>query len=324
MSLSVHFGYMPDENAIACLEASLDDGISVSYGDTVPEKAGYQILIAGRPSTELLEASPKLEKLLIPFAGLPVVTRERMANYPHIAIHNLHHNAPPTAEMALALLLATARNLIPADREFRQHDWTSRYQPYPQVLLRGKTALILGYGAVGSYLGDILRTMGMQVNGIRRRNHDGEKGIYPPDKLHDLLPSANILIVVLPGIPDTENMIGERELSLLPEGAIVVNIGRASVIEQWALYEVLKSGHLHGAASDVWYHYPSDEASRKNTAPADFPFHELDNMLMSPHRGGAGGNDEIEILRMTAIAELLNLVAKGGDMPHRVDLSLGY
>lgn len=315
---------MPDEKAIAYLEAHLEDEITLSYGEEVPDNAEYQILIAGRPSVKLLEASPKLEKLLIPFAGLPAVTRERMMNYPKIAIHNLHHNAPPTAEMALALLLATARNLIPSDREFRENDWTSRYQPYPQLMLHGKTALILGYGAVGSYLGDILKAMGMQVDGIRRRNHDEEKGIYPPEKLHDLLPSADVLIIALPGTPETENMIAEYELSLLPEGAIVVNIGRANVIEQQALYDALKSGHLHGAASDVWYHYPADEASRKNTSPADLPFHELDNMVMSPHRAGGGGNDEIESLRMDAIANILNRVFRGEVMPHRVDLSLGY
>lgn len=324
MTLSVHIGYIPSDTALVYLRSLLDEGITISVGADVPENADYALLVSGRPSTDLLDASPNLKALLIPFAGLPAITRERMADYPQIAIHNLHHNAPPTAEMALALLMATARNLIPSDREFRQHDWRARYDPYPSIVLGGKTALILGYGSVGAYLGTILKAMGVTVIGTRRRNYDETQGIYPPEKLHDLLPTANILIVALPATDDTEGLIDSEALGLLPEGAVVVNIGRASVIDQYALYDALKSGRLHGAASDVWYHYPSTEAERTNTAPADVPFHELDNMVMSPHRAGGGGNDEIELMRMTAIAECLNLASRGESMPHQVDLKLGY
>ncbi|MGB7337571.1 MAG: NAD(P)-dependent oxidoreductase [Phototrophicaceae bacterium] len=324
MTFAVHFGYTPTDDAIAHLQHHLDDTISTTFSVEPPASADYQFLISGRPSTDLLDASPHLKTLLIPFAGLPAITRERMADYPHIAIHNLHHNAPPTAEMALALLMASARNLIPSDREFRQHDWTPRYQPYPSVLLKGKTALILGYGAIGEHLGTILKAMGMQVIGTRRRTYDVENGIYPADAYRELLPQADVLIVALPGTDDTENLIDAEALALLPQGAIVINIGRAIVINQQALYDALKSGHLHGAASDVWYQYPPDEAARTNTPPADVPFHELDNMVMSPHRAGGGGNAEIEMLRMRAIADLLKLAAAGRPMPHRVDLGLGY
>lgn len=324
MTLSVHIGYTPSDFALDHLHTQLEDGIKISIGSDIPENADYDILISGRPSVELLEASPNLKAILIPFAGLPAETRERMTEYPQIAIHNLHHNAPPTAEMALALLMASARNLIPSDREFRQHDWTARYQPYPSVILSGKTALILGYGAIGEHIGTILKAMGMTVIGTRRRQYDETQDIYPPEKLHGLLPNAQVLIVALPATHDTEGLIGAEELALLPDDAIVVNIGRGSVIDQYALYEALKSGHLHGAASDVWYNYPSDESERTNTAPADVPFHELDNIVMSPHRAGGGGNDEIELMRMSAIAQYLNTAVKGEPMPHQVDLDLGY
>ncbi|MEO1288024.1 MAG: hydroxyacid dehydrogenase, partial [Chloroflexota bacterium] len=121
MALSVHFAYTPTDDSIAHLRERLEDDIKTTFGTDSPENANYHILISGRPSVELLDASPNLNTLLIPFAGVPAVTKERMADYPQIAIHNLHHNAPPTAEMALALLMAVARNLIPSDRDFRQH-----------------------------------------------------------------------------------------------------------------------------------------------------------------------------------------------------------
>ncbi len=326
MTLSVHIGYTPDDDAQQHLEAALHENVHITYGalddfDAVPD---YEILVAGRPSRELLEASPILNALLIPFAGLPVITRETLREYPQIAVHNLHHNAPPTAEMALGLLLAAARRLIPSDREFRRHDWTPRYEPYPSVLLKGKTALILGYGEVGQRVGAALDALGMTILAIRRTQTDTASGVYPPDALHDLLPQADVLLIALPGTTNTAGLIGEPEIARLPQGAIVVNVGRAAVIDPHALYQALRSGKLHGAGLDVWYHYPPDKASRTHTPPADVPFHELDNVVMSPHRAGGGGNPEIEVLRMQALAEALNSVADGGRLPHRVDLDAGY
>jgi phosphoglycerate dehydrogenase-like enzyme len=328
MTLSVHIGYTPDDDALRQLQGALHDDVHITYGslpDTTDAiQPNYEMLVAGRPSREFLEASPNLHTLLIPFAGLPATTRETMREYPQIAVHNLHHNAPPTAEMALALLLAAARRLIPSDREFRRHDWTPRYQPYPSVLLTGKTALIAGYGEVGRRVGQVLDALGMTVLGTRRTQTDIANGIYPADALYELLPRADVLVIALPATHETEELISERALSLLPQGAIVVNVGRAAVIDQHALYEALKSGHLHGAGLDVWYHYPPDKASRTDTPPADVPFHELDNVVMSPHRAGGGGNPEIEELRMRALANALNQVAEGGALPHRVNLDAGY
>ncbi|MGB1285512.1 MAG: NAD(P)-dependent oxidoreductase [Aggregatilineales bacterium] len=320
--MRVHIGYSISDRDFALLQDKLTDGITLSKGDDAP--SDYQILIAGRPSREQLTASPDLQTMIIPWAGLPATTADLMHEFPQIAIHNLHHNAIPTAEMALALLFATARLLIPSDRDFRQHDWTPRYQPYPSVMLHGKRVLIAGYGAIGQYLGGILKAMGMQVYGIRRRNIDENAGIYPPEKLHDLLPEADVLLITLPGTSATEKLFGATELALLPQGAIVINVGRAAVIDGQAFYEALRDGHLFGGAQDVWWHYPPDEAARTHTPPADFPFHDLDNMVMSPHRAGGGANVEIEALRVSALATVLNQAARGATLPHRVDLDAGY
>ena len=161
--------------------------------------------------------------------------------------------------MALTLLLAAAKSIVPIDRIFRTHDWSPRYETYPGVLLYGKTALILGYGSIGQHLSPILRAMGMTVIGIRRRYADAAQGIYLPDKLHELLAQANVLIIAVPGTDETDSLIGEKEIALMPQGSIIVNIGRGKVVDQHALYHALKSGHLHGAGQDVWYHYPADE-----------------------------------------------------------------
>jgi phosphoglycerate dehydrogenase-like enzyme len=79
---------------------------------------------------------------------------------------------------------------------------------------------------------------------------------------------------------------------------------------------------LHAAGLDVWYNYPPDQASRSRTAPADYPFRELGNVVMSPHR--AGSTAESNALRMTHLARLLNAAATGETLPNRVDLEAGY
>jgi phosphoglycerate dehydrogenase-like enzyme len=93
-------------------------------------------------------------------------------------------------------------------------------------------------------------------------------------------------------------------------------------MDEGALFSALKSGHLAAAGLDVWYQYPEDEASRSHTPPSQYPFHELDNVVLSPHRGG----DEIGIdtQRMAELAGLLNAAARGETMSNRVDVNAGY
>lgn len=321
--MHAHIGYTPSDISLWFLQSALSDRVHLTWGDTPPPD-GYDVLVSGRPAPELIEDNDRLHTLIIPFAGLPPTTAHLMRQHPHIAVYNLHHNAPPTAEMALTLLMAAAKQIVPADQALRQGDWSTRYDNLPAVQLRDKTALILGYGAVGAYLGDILRALGMRVMGIRRRHHDTENDIYPPSRLHELLPQVQVLISCLPGTEETTGMVGAEELASLPRGAIVVNVGRGAVIDQYALYDALKSGHLHAAGSDVWYTYPPTASDRTSTRPADAPLWELDNMVLSPHRGGGGGNDDVERLRMEALAHTLNLLATGQHVPHRIDLDLGY
>lgn len=321
--MHIHIESTPSPPERAAFLTQLAEGITVTFGEP-PTPATYELLVMGRPTEMQLRASPSLKMVVIPFAGIPPATRKLLRHFPEIALYNLHHNAPPTAEMAVALLLAVAKGIVPADQALRRLDWTPRYAPQPAVLLQGKTALILGYGNIGQRIGLVLQALGMQVMGTRRRKSDPAAGIYPADHLRDLLPQADLLMVALPATDENDGLLGAAELALLPQGAIVVNVGRATVIDQFALYDALKRGHLFGAGLDVWYHYPTTEPSRTNTAPADFPFHELENVVLSPHRAGGGGIPEIETLRLAALADFINRAARGEPLPNRVDLELGY
>jgi phosphoglycerate dehydrogenase-like enzyme len=319
--MHTHLTFTPDAPHLMHLQASLPDDATLSTGETPPPET--TLLVAGRPTRDQLDAAAHLRALVIPFAGLPAATRDLMNEYPQVSVHNLHHNAPMTAEMAVTLLLAACKRLIPIHNAFAANDWRPRYDGLRNVHLAGGHALILGYGAIGRRVAAVLRAFEMTVSGIRRHPGD-EPGVYPPEALPDLLPRVQVLVVCLPGTPATAGLIGAAELSRLPAGSVVVNVGRADVIDQHALYDALKRGHLYGAGQDVWYRYPPDVVRRADHPPAEVPFGELGNMVMSPHRAGGFGAVAVETARMDALAALIRAAHAGEPLPNRVDLSAGY
>lgn len=326
MTIFVHY-IDPPQDLLEAFRNDLHPVITLTTGgenDPIPPQT--TILVHGTPTAEQLAAAPNLKAVIIPWAGLPSRVRRILPDFPQLTVHNLHHNAVPTAELGLALLLAAAKFIVPFDRALRQLDWTPRYQrPSPSMLLHGKTALILGYGAIGQQMAHYCHALGMNVLAVKRTPPDTQPphtSLYPVSDLPALLPQANVLIITLPGTPETNGLIGEAELSLMPEGAILVNIGRGRVVNDGALYEALTNGKLRAAGIDVWYNYPTDEASRTNTQPADAPLHTLDNVVLSPHRGGM--TEDTHALRLDALAQMLNEAATGRPLPNQIDLERGY
>ncbi len=325
MRLHIHLTYPPSPESLADLQSWLLPDIQVTTGDDVPDTV--DVLVSGRPSPEQMAASSRLRALIVPWAGVSAYTRSLMADFPAVSVHNLHHNAVPVAELTLSLLLAAAKRIVPFDQALRQNDWTVRYKrPSPAILLSGKTAVILGYGAIGQRVARLCRALDMDVLATKRHptklSDEFANEIHPPEALSDLLPRAHALVICLPHTPETEGLIGAKELGMLKRPSLLINIGRGPIVQQRALYEALRDGVLDAAGLDVWYNYPPDKPSRAHTPPADYPFHELDNVVMSPHRGGMTG--ETERLRMTHLARLLNAAAKGEPIPNRVDLQRGY
>ncbi len=291
-----------------------------------PTPTDHDILVEGTPTRDDLTASPRLRALVVPWAGTPIETLALMREFPDIAVHSLHYNPRPTAEMAMALLLAAAKLVIPFDRRFRQHRWSPVYPGARNgILLEGKTALILGYGRVGQRIAEACRGLGMQVIAIRRSvNSNSPENVFPISELAKLLPRANVLIICVPHTGNTTNLIGATELSLLPLDAILVNVARGPIVDEEALYQALKQQRLFGAGIDVWYQYPTQQEREADAPvpPSRFPFHELDNVVMMPHR--AGWSEETEWLRIRHLADLLNAAARGEAMPGRVDPRYGY
>jgi phosphoglycerate dehydrogenase-like enzyme len=316
MPLNVHIIKEYDKVFIENLKALVNKDVNINYGETIPDAPTYEILICGVPERAYIEASPRLKHLIIPWSGLPKKTRRLMLDFPHITVHNIHHNAVPVAESAFALLLALAKNLIRTDSSLRKFDWSRRYQKGNINLLSGRKVLIIGYVAVGKEIASRCLGFNMKVVAVNRkrtRDNDGNIRIYSQSKLNELLINADVLILSVPLTEKSKGMIGKRQLASLPDGAIVINISRGEIIDERALYEELKSGRIK-AGLDVWYNYPENDESRTNTPPANYPFHRLPNIIMTPHL--AGHSDRTEILRAEKIAELLNAVLAGQSLPN--------
>ncbi len=326
-AVRVHMAHPPLQEAIDSLRAQLRPEISLSFGPDVPDDE-VEILVQGRVSASCLETFPALQAIIVPYAGVPKQTREvLLESRPDLPVYNLHHNAVATAELAMALFLAAAKSLLPVDRRFRQHDWRTRYDGAPTLLLEGRTAVVLGHGAIGARIARACRGLGMNVHAVRRGDAaPTEDGIEVHQKaaLPQLLPRADALFIAVPLTEETEGMIGASQIAQLPSTCVLVNIARGPIVDEQSLYEALRDGGLAAAGLDVWYAYPSSPEARENTPPSRFPFHALENVVMSPHRGGAFWLRDLEQLRMDDLARVLNALARGEPSSHRVDLAAGY
>jgi phosphoglycerate dehydrogenase-like enzyme len=145
---------------------------------------------------------------------------------------------------------------------------------------------------------------------------------YEPSQMSDFLKEVDTLIVAVPQTPDTLGLIGQDELELLGRDGLIVNIARGPVIDEDALYQALSEKIIAGAAIDVWYEYRPEPDEENRKYPFHHPFHQLDNVVMSPHRG-ASPMDDLE--RWNEVIENIRRFAQGRtDFLNIVDLQRGY
>lgn len=150
----------------------------------------------------------------------------------------------------------------------------------------------------------------MKVCAIRRQAQsdtpDGVSFIGGPDRLDDVLRQADYLAVTLSLSPQTRNLIDGRRLKLMKPTAFLINVARAAIVDEAALYQALASGGLAGAALDVWYRYPT---SVEPTPPSAQPFNELSKVIMTPHV--SGWTEGMLDSRAKVIADNIERTARG-------------
>lgn len=318
--MKVHVEHRPDDAPMRVLRQALVD-VELSFGDDVPD---VDVLVSGRPKADWIESQTALKALVIPFAGVPKTTLDLMRRHDGVAVHNLHHNASATAEMAVALMMAATKSIVPIDQKFRRGDWSDRGDKGLALSLDRQEALILGYGAIGRRVAATCRSLGMKVSALVRHPRSSKDGVelIGGDSVDTVMARARVVVCCLPATVETEGFMGARRIGLMGRQCVFVNVARGSIVDEVALFRALENGDLFAAGLDVWWRYPTTDDSREDFRPSSEPFHELPNVVFSPHRGGHV--NDIEMLRMKALAELLNQFLSGQPPSNRVNLMNGY
>jgi glyoxylate reductase len=216
-----------------------------------------------------------------------------------------------TADMAFALLLAVARNIVPGEAYIRAAKWKTWE---PALLLGqavyGATLGIIGFGRIGKAVAERARgfKMNILVTAPRLSQVDAEREGVHVVALDELLSESDFVSLHTPLKPDTHHMIGVRELALMKPTATLVNTARGEVIDPAALYDALKAGRPGAAALDV---------TEPEPLPADHPLLTLPNCLIVPHLGSATFQTRLAMTRM-AMANL-EAALRGEPMLHRAN-----
>lgn len=220
------------------------------------------------------------------------------------------------SEYIVAGILSLYRGIFRYRDNQRRHLWQTIGQ---ERMLYGKSALILGCGDIGSAAARRLGSFGMKITGIRREPRETEyfDSVFGIEMLDELLPNADVIICCLPHSPQTEGQLNEARLHRVKEGALLVNVGRGSLIHEGALIEALKSGRLFGAVLDVFENEPLSE---------DSLLWDMENVLITPHISGPSFGHFPEVERKIAeiCAENISRFIDKKPLINAIDREIGY
>jgi D-3-phosphoglycerate dehydrogenase len=263
-----------------------------------------------RVDRDLLEAGRNLKVVGRAGIGLDNIDVETATRRGIMVVNAPQSNVLSAAEHTMALLLSMARNLAPADQALRGGAWER--ERFQGVELHGKTLGIVGLGQVGRMVAQRGLSFGMRLiayDPYVSRERARQLSVELMPDLEALLVQADFVTIHLPRTPETEGLLGRRELGLMKEGARLVNTARGGLVDEAALEEALRSGRLAGAALDVFEDEPV----------TDHPLFRLENVVVTPHLGAS--TQEAQDKAGIAIAEMVRLALRGEFVPFAVNVA---
>jgi phosphoglycerate dehydrogenase-like enzyme len=254
----------------------------------------------------VVRTAPGLRFLQATFAGAGQqiraarLTEEELARVAFASSAGIH--ATPLAEWSIFGILAFTKRLPRLLEDKATKNWAEHY---PTNELPGTSLLVVGMGAIGREVARLGEAFGMRASGIRRG--DG------PDRLRELIPQADAIVVALPLTDETRGLIDADLVALMKDGAIFVNVGRGAVVDEDALVAALRAGKLRGAALDVFAEEPLPESS---------PLWELDNVIVSPHTAALSVKENERVVER--FAQNLRRYLDGAELIGRVRVDVFY
>jgi D-3-phosphoglycerate dehydrogenase len=278
---------------------------AVATADALVVRSATQV------DAEVLEAGANLKVVARAGIGLDNVDVASATRLGIMVVNAPQSNVISAAEHTVALILAQARNVPRADGALREGRWErSRFQG---AELYGKTLGVIGLGRVGTLVAQRMLSFGMRLlayDPYVSRERAAQLGVEL-GSLSEVLTAADVVTIHLPKTPDTTGLIGERQLAAMKPGARLVNTARGGIVDEQALAKAVESGHLAGAALDVFAEEPTTSS----------PLFELENVVVTPHLGAS--TSEAQDKAGVTIAEQLLLALSGQFVPNAVNVEAG-
>jgi D-3-phosphoglycerate dehydrogenase len=278
---------------------------AVASADALVVRSATQV------DAEVLEAGGNLKVVARAGIGLDNVDLDTATRLGIMVVNAPQSNVISAAEHTIALILAQARNVPQANAALHEGRWErSRFQG---TELYGKTLGVIGLGRVGTLVAQRMLAFGMHLlayDPYVSRERAAQLGVEL-GSLAEVLASADVVTVHLPRTADTTGLIGERELAAMKPGARLVNTARGGIVDELALAKAVESGHLAGAALDVFAEEPTTSS----------PLFELQSMVVTPHLGAS--TTEAQDKAGVTIAEQVLLALSGQFVPNAVNVDAG-
>lgn len=300
------------------VEAGLPDDVEVNWfatgRDAASAAAGCEALYLHfwpRPQLEAaIAAADSLRWVSTSAAGVDVLPLAMIRERGLLLTSGVGLHTTPVGEFAVLCMLAAAKDLPALVRAHDRREWL---QAPSRRELRDARALVLGYGAIGRAIGELLKPFGVQLTGVRRQP-DGEPGVIGPDDWRGRLQEFDWVIVAAAATDKTRGMIGARELAAMRRSAWLVNIARGSLVDEGALVKALHRGQIAGAYLDVAVEEP---------LPPDSPLWTAPGVVITSHSSGAA-TTRIGERAGARLLENLGRYRRGEELVGLVDLERGY
>jgi phosphoglycerate dehydrogenase-like enzyme len=274
-------------------------------------------VIVGWPLSAKAAAQAKNLKLL-QAAGAGLDGIDFTALGPSVRVANTYHHEVAIAEYVLMAMMILARRPAMYDSLLRKGDWWGSCIWGETPVMRelyGQTVLLIGLGHIAREVAVRAKAFGMRVVGASRNLHEGPYDeVVPFSEWQERLPEADWVVPCCPLTPETTNLIAAPQIERMKKSSRLINITRGRVLHEEDVFEALRTKRIAGAALDVWYQYPSDPD--EVCFPSRFPFHELDNVFMSPHN--SGWTLRTIMTRVEDIADNINRLAEGRELKNLV------
>ena len=251
---------------------------------------------------DFITAGKQLQLIQVPFSGMDWLKKEWLA--PGCIVCNTNQHSEPIAEYVMLGILEFAINMRHMDRELRQGRWT-----YGGSIVRGmkhseiqhKTIGFIGYGHIAKRVTELATPFGMQFIAISRNPKVDPRLNWWKDSSHleALLTESDYVLITAPLSESTRDLINESTLQKMKPSGVIINVARGPIINEAAIYKALKNHQISGALLDVWYQYASTD--NLEMRPSELPFHELDNVIMTPHT--ASWTDQLDQRRIDSVVQ---------------------